>query len=43
VVLGGDLVRTHSDIRNTEIVFRRGIGFDSAKLRESVRGLVGLR
>lgn len=43
VVLAGDPVRTPSDIRNTEIVFRRGIGFDSAKLRESIRGLVGLR
>jgi imidazolonepropionase-like amidohydrolase len=43
VVLGGDPVKTPSDIRNTEIVFRRGIGFDSAKLRESIRGLVGLR
>jgi imidazolonepropionase-like amidohydrolase len=43
VLLGGDPVTRPSDIRNTEIVFRRGIGFDSAKLRESVRGLVGLR
>jgi imidazolonepropionase-like amidohydrolase len=43
VVLGGDPVRTPSDIHNTEIVFRRGIGFDSGKLRESVKGLVGLR
>lgn len=43
VLVTGDLVRTPSDIRNTDIVFRRGIGFDSAKLRESVKGLVGLR
>ena len=43
VVIAGDPVRTPSDIRNTETVFRRGIGFDSAKLRESVKGLVGLR
>ena len=43
VIVGGDLVRTPADIRKTEIVFRRGIGFDSAKLRESVKGLVGLR
>lgn len=43
VVIAGDPVRTPSEIRNTELVFRRGIGFDSAKLRESVKGLVGLR
>ncbi len=43
VVIAGDLVRTPADIRNTEIVFRRGIGFDAAKLRESVKGMVGLR
>jgi imidazolonepropionase-like amidohydrolase len=43
VVIAGDPVRTPADIRNTEIVFRRGIGFDSAKLRESVKGMVGLR
>jgi imidazolonepropionase-like amidohydrolase len=43
VVLGGDPVRTPSDIRNTELVFRRGVGFDSAKLRASVKGLIGLR
>jgi len=43
VVIAGDPLRTPADIRNTEIVFRRGIGFDSAKLRESVKGMVGLR
>lgn len=43
VILTGDPVRTPSDIRQVETVFRRGIGFDSAKLRESVKGLVGLR
>lgn len=43
VVLGGDVVAQPGDIRKTEIVFRRGIGFDSAKLRESIKGMVGLR
>jgi imidazolonepropionase-like amidohydrolase len=43
VLLGGDIVGRPANIRNTEIVFRRGIGFDSAKLRESIKGLVGLR
>ena len=43
VVLAGNPVRTPSDIRNVETVFRRGIGFDAPKLRESVKGMVGLR
>jgi imidazolonepropionase-like amidohydrolase len=43
VVLAGDPVRTPGDIRKTETVFRRGLGFDSAALRESIKGLVGLR
>jgi len=43
VVIAGDPVRTPSDIRNVETVFRRGLGFDSAKLRDSIKGLVGLR
>lgn len=43
VLLRGDPVRTPADIRNVETVFRRGIGFDAAKLKESVKGLVGLR
>jgi predicted amidohydrolase YtcJ len=43
VLVAGDPVRTPAEIRNTELVFRRGIGFDSAKLRESVKGMIGLR
>jgi imidazolonepropionase-like amidohydrolase len=43
VVLVGDVVANPGDIRNTEIVFKRGIGYDSAKLRQSIQGLVGLR
>jgi len=43
VVLAGDPVRTQSDIRNVETVFKRGIGYDASKLRESVKGLVGFR
>lgn len=43
VVLNGDPVRNPADIRNVETVFRHGVGFDPAKLRESVKGLVGLR
>ena len=43
VVLAGDPMKNPADIRNVETVFRHGVGFDSAKLRESVKGLVGLR
>jgi imidazolonepropionase-like amidohydrolase len=43
VVLRGDLSRDPSVIRNTVTVFRLGIGYDSAKLLQSVKGLVGLR
>ncbi len=43
VVLKGDLALHPSDIRNVVLVFRDGVGYDSAKLFASVRGLVGLR
>ena len=43
VVIAGDPVRTPSDIRNVETVFRRGLGHDAAKLRDSIKGIVGLR
>jgi imidazolonepropionase-like amidohydrolase len=43
VVLNGDPVRTPADIRKVETVFRRGIGFDPEKLRDAVKGMVGLR
>jgi imidazolonepropionase-like amidohydrolase len=43
VVIAGDPVRTPAEIRNVETVFRRGLGHDAGKLRESIKGLVGLR
>ena len=43
VVVRGDPSSRISDIENVEIVFKDGIGYDSAKLLQSVRGLVGLR
>jgi imidazolonepropionase-like amidohydrolase len=43
VVLTGDPLRNPANIRNVETVFRHGVGFDPEKLRESVKGLVGLR
>jgi len=42
VVINGDPSTTIADIRNVETVFRRGIGFDPAKLIASVSGKVGL-
>ena len=43
VVIHGDPSANISDIEKVEIVFKDGVGYDSAKLIESVRGLVGLR
>jgi imidazolonepropionase-like amidohydrolase len=42
VVLDGDLESDIHNIRNTEIVFKKGVGFDSKKIFESVKGKVGL-
>lgn len=41
VLLNGDLPGTPSVIRNTEMVFRRGIGFDPARLRDAIKGRIG--
>jgi imidazolonepropionase-like amidohydrolase len=43
IVVRGDPSKTISDIENVETVFKDGIGYDPAKLIESVRGTVGLR
>jgi imidazolonepropionase-like amidohydrolase len=43
VVIGGDPSGNIKDIEKVELVFKDGVGYDSAKLIESVRGLVGLR
>ncbi|HUF27048.1 MAG TPA: amidohydrolase family protein [Gemmatimonadaceae bacterium] len=43
VVIRGDPVLTPAEIRGVTLVFKDGIGFDSAKLIESVRGQVGVR
>jgi imidazolonepropionase-like amidohydrolase len=42
VVVNGDPSKTIADIRNVETVFKNGVGFDPAKLIESVKGRVGL-
>ena len=43
VVVNGDPSTTIADIEKVETVFKDGVGYDSAKLIDSVRGLVGLR
>jgi imidazolonepropionase-like amidohydrolase len=41
IVIKGDPSRKIEDIENVETVFKDGIGYDSAKLTESIRGQVG--
>lgn len=43
VVIRGNPVVKMTDMENVELVFRRGVGYDSAKLVASARGLVGSR
>jgi imidazolonepropionase-like amidohydrolase len=43
VVIKGDPSKQIEDIENVETVFKDGVGYDSAKLIESVRGMVGSR
>ncbi len=43
IVLKGDPEQRIADIENVEIVFKDGVGYDPAKLIESVKGEVGLR
>ncbi|MDP9262220.1 MAG: amidohydrolase family protein [Actinomycetota bacterium] len=42
VVVAGNPATRISDVRNVQIVFKQGIGYDPAKLVESVKGKVGL-
>jgi imidazolonepropionase-like amidohydrolase len=41
-VIRGNPVRTPADIYNMTIVFKDGVGYDSAKLIESVKGKIGM-
>jgi len=43
VVINGDPSAKIKDIEKVELVFKDGVGYDSAKLIESARGFVGLR
>lgn len=42
VLINGDLEKDIKQIRKMEIVFKNGVGFDSQKIFESVKGKVGL-
>ena len=42
VVIDGNPAATISDIRKVAMVFKQGVGYDPAKLIESVKGKVGL-
>jgi imidazolonepropionase-like amidohydrolase len=42
VVLKGNLAREPAVIRNTTLVFKDGVGYDPAKLIESIQGRVGI-
>jgi len=43
VLIKGDPSRKIEDIENVETVFKSGVGYDSQKLIESVKGQVGIR
>jgi imidazolonepropionase-like amidohydrolase len=43
VVVKGDPSKKISDVENVETVFKDGLGYDVQKLRDSVKGTVGLR
>ena len=42
-MLQGDATRDVSAFRQMTIVFKDGVGYDSAKLFDSVKGWVGVR
>jgi imidazolonepropionase-like amidohydrolase len=43
VVLAGDPTQNIDDVETVEMVFKDGVGYDPAKLKRSVKGLMGLR
>ena len=42
ILINGDLQKDITSIRNMELVFKNGVGFDSRKIFDSVKGKVGL-
>lgn len=43
VMIKGNPAANPGEIRNVTIVFKHGVGYDSAKVIESVKGIVGVR
>jgi hypothetical protein len=43
VLIKGDPSKKIEEIENVETVFKDGVGYDSRKLSDSVRGQVGIR
>lgn len=43
IIVNGDPSKNISDLRKTEIVFKDGTGYDSKKLFDAVKGLVGIQ
>jgi len=43
VVVTGDPSKNISDIRNVDLVFRKGVGYSSAELFGAIKGLVGVQ
>ena len=42
IIINGDLEKDIKQVRQMEIVFKNGVGFDSVKIFESMKGKVGL-
>ena len=43
VVVTGDAAKDISAVEHVDFVFKKGVGYDPAKLVESTRGMVGIR
>ena len=43
VVIKGDPSKNIDEVENVDMVFKDGVGYDSKKLIDSVRGMVGIR
>ncbi|MFB6240428.1 MAG: amidohydrolase family protein, partial [Gemmatimonadota bacterium] len=43
VLIDGNPLESHGDIRNVTTVFKDGVGYDSAELIDAVRGVAGVR
>ncbi len=43
VIVTGDPAKDISAVENVETVFKKGVGYDSRKLIDSTRGMVGIR